>query len=82
MARRNVLHHNHMEPFRAWLDSKGIEHRPGRGAYEVMQIKQGSEWRAVFTKARAPEHVSVPETLVALVRRFLRDRREAADREK
>ena len=58
----------------AWLDAKGIEHRPGRGFYEVMQLKHGGGWPAIFTRAYAPEHVSVPKTLWPLVRSFLRER--------
>lgn len=75
MAQRGELHHRHLGDFRAWLDAQGIEHRDARGAFQVMQVKQGREWRAVYHRSHAPEHVSVPRDLYPLVRRFLRERK-------
>ena len=75
MAERGELHHTHLPTFRAWLDQQGIEHRPGRGAFEVMQVKYPKHYRAIYRRAHAPEHVSVPKGLHPLVRRFLKKRR-------
>lgn len=27
-----------IEPFKAWLDSKGLAHRPGKGQWQVLQV--------------------------------------------
>ena len=75
---RALLHKDKLESFKSWLDFKGREHRPGRGEWQLLQIKNGSGWQVLFSRANMPEHVTVPEPLIPLVRAFIREGRAAA----
>lgn len=75
---RNLLHKNKLDDFKAWLTSQGILHRPGRGAYQVLQValsrKVPIQWGVVFDRDTAPEHYTVTWPLEATVRRYIRER--------
>lgn len=71
-----LLHQSKLEAFKTWLDSIGHAHRPGGGKYQVLQVQWGTGWQAIYKRERAEEHLSVPEPLVALVRRFINETRE------
>ena len=73
MANRCLLHKSKIKEFEAWLGATGIEHRAGNGAYEVLQIRCGAGWMPIFTKLHAKEHLSVPEPLIGIVIKFLRE---------
>lgn len=75
MAARNLLHKDKLEAFKAWLDFTEREYRPGRGDWQVLQVKLRSGWVPVFERAEMPEHLTVPEKLIGLVRLFLQDTR-------
>jgi len=75
---RNLLHKDKLEGFKSWLTAKGREHRPGRGSWQVLQVKHGSGWQALFERAEMPEHLSVPGPLIPLVQAYIREGREAA----
>ena len=70
-----LLHQNQLEGFKSWLTSKGREWRETTAAYQVIQIKHGSGWQAIFKRNNAPEHLSVPQPLVQLVRTYIRESR-------
>jgi hypothetical protein len=70
-----LLHQNKLEDFKTWLDSIGRAHRPGGGNYQVLQVQWGTGWQAIYKRANAEEHLSVPHPLVPLVRRFVRETR-------
>ncbi|CAG9255838.1 hypothetical protein [Paraburkholderia caribensis] len=73
---RNLLHVNKLDAFKAWMTSVGIEHRPGRGGYEVLQIKtKKGAWQCVFRRAEMPEHYTVAHPIEPIVRRFINDNR-------
>lgn len=74
MAARNLLHINRLEDFKAWLDSQGIEHRPGRGHYEVLQVQVVKPfWCVIYRRDHMPEHLTVPENLRRTITRFIID---------
>lgn len=76
---RNLLHKTKIEAFKAWLDEKGIEHRPARGTYQVLQIKtKNGQWQCVFDRLDAPEHYTVAWPLESMVHRFIRDSKAAS----
>jgi hypothetical protein len=75
MTARNLLHKDKLEGFKSWLDSKGREHRPGGGAWQVLQIRWGSGWQAIFERAHMPEHLSIPGPLIPLVQAYIRESR-------
>lgn len=73
---RNLLHKTKLEAFKTWCDANHIEHRPGRGTYEVLQIKtKKGYWQCVFDRLDAPEHYTVAWPIESVVRRFIRDER-------
>lgn len=78
MAARNLLHITKLEDFKAWLGSKGIQHRPGVGDWQALQVRFGTGWAAIYTTARASEHFSVQVPLAPMVRRYIRERHNLA----
>lgn len=71
---RNLLHKTKLDPFKAWLTENGIEHRPARGDYDVLQVRSDSgQWQCLFDRHNAPEHYTVAGPLESLVRRFIRE---------
>ena len=72
---RNLLHVSKLDAFKDWLASQGIEHRPGRGGYEVLQIKtKKGAWQCVFRRLEMAEHYTVAYPIEPIVRRFIKDR--------
>ena len=77
---RCCLHKTKLEEFKAWLNDEGLAHRPGKGEWQALQVQTpDAGWQVVFLKASMPEHFSVNEKLMPLVRRFIAARRAAAD---
>jgi hypothetical protein len=74
MADRCTLAIHKLDDFKAWLDRNGVEHRPTNAAYQVLQIRLPGDprWHALFKRLDATVHLSVPEPLRHLVRRFVR----------
>lgn len=71
---RNLLHKNKLEDFKAWLDKKGIKHRPGKGAFQVLQVNNVKNyWNAVYERIEMPEHLTVVCHLEGLVRAFIKE---------
>jgi hypothetical protein len=71
MATRNLLHKNRLNEFREWCGANGFECRDGRGEYQVLQIKKGTQWHVLYERAYMPEHLTVPIPLLSIVRRFI-----------
>lgn len=69
---RSLLHKTKLEPFKAWLSTNEIPHRPGRGDYQVLQVWHRSAWHSIFDRIVAPEHYTVASPLEHVVRRFIR----------
>ncbi|KVC84003.1 hypothetical protein [Burkholderia ubonensis] len=70
---RNLLHKTKIESFKSWMDLAGIEHRPGRGDFQVLQIKtKNGQWQCIFDRIEAPEHYTVAWPLEPIVRRFIK----------
>lgn len=73
---RNRLHKNKLDAFKAWLDAAGIAHRPGRGAYQVLQVAlPHNQWGVVYDRDTAPEHYTATAPLDSIVSRFIREKR-------
>lgn len=69
---RCLLHKTKLDAFKQWMDANGIEHRPGRGDFQVEQIKTKSgQWQCIFDRLDAKEHYTVAAPIEHLVRRFL-----------
>jgi hypothetical protein len=75
---RCLLHKTKLEPFKAWLSGQGIEHRPGRGDYQILQVlTKNGQWQCIFDRNVAPEHYTVAEPIEYMVRRFIQSGRSA-----
>ena len=73
---RRLLHKTKLEAFKQWLGANGIEHRPPRGDFQVLQIKTKSgQWQCVFDRLDAKEHYTVAAPIEHLVQRFINDSR-------
>jgi len=77
MAARNLLHKSKLESFKSWLDSKGLEHRPGRGDYQELQVRTGKTWHVIYSRNYMPEHLTIPDPIISLVSNFIRQNRAA-----
>lgn len=76
---KNLLHVSKLEEFKAWLDAQGIEHRPGKGDFQVLQVRmKHNGFAAVYERLEMPEHFSTDRRLDGLVARFCRSRRSTA----
>jgi hypothetical protein len=73
MAIRCLLHKDKLPEFQSWLDSQEIENRPGRGDWQLLQVraKDGKGWDVLYERLEMKEHVTVPDPMVQLVRRFI-----------
>ncbi len=45
---RNVFHHKHLEPFKAWLLEKGFVEEKNKGDFEVLRVRKGKEKPVIF----------------------------------
>lgn len=76
---RCLLHKTKLESLKCWLDAQQIAHRAGKGDFEVLQIKHGTGWAAIYDRHSAPEHYTSDKRLDALVRRFIRNKPSNAE---
>ena len=74
--KRCTLHIAKLEDFKTWLAFEGIAHRPGKGDWQVLQVETPQHgWQVVFARADMPEHFTINEKLMPLVRAFIADTR-------
>ena len=60
--------------FKDWLDSQSIAHRPGKGEYQMLQVKRSSGWEILYSTFNYPDHYKAGSTQLAeLVREFNAD---------
>ena len=69
---RCLLHLNKFDEFVKWLDQSKIVHRPGKGEWQIIQIKKGSNWLCVYARAEMLEHFSVDKRLEVTIRSFIK----------
>lgn len=78
---RCLLHKTKVAAFTAWLTEAGIEHRPGRGEWQLLQVRIKRAWACLYARIDMPEHVTCEVRLEPLVRRFIRESRAALNKE-
>ena len=78
MSKRNLLHKSKLGALKSWLDAEGIQHRAGKGGYQVLQVMTHKGWQVVFDK-HTDEHFTVNEVLVPIVTRFIRSKKQVPD---
>lgn len=71
MANRCTLHKTKLEDFKSFLDSEGIAYREGKGSYQALQVQTDKGWQTVYERNDMPEHFTVQDKLMPLVREFL-----------
>ncbi len=78
MAIRCVLHKTKLDEFKAWLAEVGIDYRPGKGCYQVLQVMANGKFTPVYDSAKhSREHYSVQDELMPTIRHFLRESKRA-----
>lgn len=71
---RNLLHKSKLEDFKLWLDANHIPHRPGKGVWEVLQVKLTPNlWGFVFCRLHMSEHYTTSQTLERTVLKFIKE---------
>lgn len=74
MASRNLLHVSKLGEFKQWLEMKGIEYRPGKGSFQVLQVMSPQGWGVIFDRNDAKEHYTVSDKLIPTVLAFVQDK--------
>jgi hypothetical protein len=74
--KRFLLRVDRLEPFKKWLEARGIPHRLGKGDYQVLQVLVGTknneeDWGVVFSRKDMTEYFSLNEKLIPIVQRFI-----------
>ena len=70
---RCTLHIDKLEAFKDYLNSQGIAHRAGKGDWQVLQVlTPKSGWQVVHKRSDMPEHYTVQDKLMPIVRDFLK----------
>jgi hypothetical protein len=60
--------------FTDWLDGQSIAYRPGKGEYQVLQVKRPSGWDILYRSDKYPDHYKAGSPQLAeLVREFNAD---------
>ena len=71
MANRCYLHKNKLEEFKNWLNEMDVPNRPGKGDYQVLQVMVDlHSWKCIYKRNDMPEHLTVDDLLMPLVKRF------------
>jgi hypothetical protein len=77
MANRAMLHKAKLEEFKEYLNARGIGHRPGKGAWQKLQVltpKYG--WQCIHSRVDMPEHYTIQDKLTSLVWDYLKEKRK------
>lgn len=68
-----LLHINQLESFKEWLQENKIPYRPGKGEWQVLQVKTPKYgWQVIYSRKEMREHYSLNSRLVGTVEKFLR----------
>lgn len=77
---RCLLHITKLDEFKKFLDKEGLQHRDGRGEWQVLQVcKDGKHWNNVYSRLNMPEHFTTDRHLDNLVAKFCRQDRNKND---
>lgn len=75
MASRDLLHKAKLPAFIEWCSRNHIETRPGRGAYQLLQVYYAGLWSVIYERNHMPEHVTIPQSLIGVVHKFIHNTR-------
>lgn len=65
---RNLIKRADIKRFQVWLDANDQAWRPGKGDYQMMQVKIGKGWGAICTDAAGV--ITTPPGLAPLIKLF------------
>ena len=65
---RNLLKRADIERLKVWLDANDQSWRPGKGDYQLLQVKIGKGWGAVCTDAQGV--ITTPPELAPIIKLF------------
>lgn len=74
MANRCMLAINKLENFKQWLLEEGWNLEPVMGFYEIVRARKGKRVLLVYRKNEIKEHVSVPDSSMDVVKKFIQHR--------
>lgn len=82
MRTRALLHRNKLEDFKKWLLANGYEYKENQGTYEILRWKgkAGQPIPMIYDRDRG-DHLTASNSAYSFVRRFIRQRKEAAKNE-
>lgn len=73
-SNRSTLHVNNLAEFKAFLASRSIATRPGKGEYQLFQVEYpGTNWNVVFFRL-GTEHLTANKALMPIVEEFFNTR--------
>lgn len=76
MAVRALLHKNHLNDLKIWLETQGyMILDANENACEVLRAKKGRDTIIIYCRLSAKEHLSVMDKDYMLIRRFVRQLR-------
>lgn len=65
---RGMIKKSDLTKFQVWLDANGQAWRPGKGDFQLMQVKIGKGWGAICTDAQGV--ITTPPDLASMLRLF------------
>lgn len=82
---RNLLHTKHLQPFKEWLTSQGIQWTCGRAPFEILRIKEPHKngWNIIYERSDTNAgntlvHYTVHGYGLKVVHAFLREYKDSA----
>lgn len=75
MPHIRLLKIDQVDDFIDWCREKGIGIIEGNGEYEVVQVHLAPHWHAIYKRDKDCGYLSVPDTLIGLVKCFLQDQK-------
>lgn len=77
MASRAILHKTKVDDFKNWLTASKVQWRNSDHDWQVIQIRAKNsrgfmEWIPIYDNLHS-EHMTVPQTLVALVKTYIQE---------
>ena len=71
-----VLRKDQLGALKEWMLGEGIEFRPGKGEWQMVQIRIGTKWVPIFDTGKSKVYLSVPKDAIRLVINFSKDKHD------
>ena len=67
MQHIKLLKISQLEDLMAWCEKNRIKFRPGRGKYEILQVRLAPHWHAIYKRTKNHGYLTVPKQLIDMV---------------